>query len=51
MARSISKGPFVDGHLISKVDELNKKTDMDLSLMLNFERISNGANAKWLEDS
>ena len=27
MARSISKGPFVDGHLISKVDELNKKTD------------------------
>jgi small subunit ribosomal protein S19 len=27
MARSISKGPFVDGHLINKVDELNKKTD------------------------
>ena len=27
MARSISKGPFVDGHLIRKVDELNKKTD------------------------
>jgi small subunit ribosomal protein S19 len=27
MARSISKGPFVDEHLLKKVDELNKKTD------------------------
>jgi small subunit ribosomal protein S19 len=27
MARSISKGPFVDDHLLKKVDELNKKTD------------------------
>ena len=27
MARSISKGPFVDGHLTKKVDELNKKSD------------------------
>jgi small subunit ribosomal protein S19 len=27
MARSILKGPFVDGHLLKKVDELNKKTD------------------------
>jgi small subunit ribosomal protein S19 len=27
MARSISKGPFVDEHLIRKVEELNKKND------------------------
>jgi len=27
MARSISKGPFVDDHLRKKVDEMNKKFD------------------------
>ena len=27
MARSVSKGPFVDDHLLKKVDELNKKMD------------------------
>ena len=27
MARSVSKGPFVDHHLQKKVDELNKKND------------------------
>ena len=27
MARSVSKGPFVDDHLQKKVDELNKKND------------------------
>ncbi len=26
MARSVKKGPFVDGHLLSKVDTLNKET-------------------------
>jgi small subunit ribosomal protein S19 len=25
MARSIAKGPFVDGHLLKKLEELNKK--------------------------
>jgi small subunit ribosomal protein S19 len=27
MARSISKGPFVDHHLSKKIDELNKRSD------------------------
>ena len=27
MARSISKGPFVDSHLQRKIDELNKRHD------------------------
>jgi small subunit ribosomal protein S19 len=27
MARSISKGPFVDGHLQKKVDDVNKRND------------------------
>ena len=27
MARSLSKGPFVDDHLMDKVDELNRKGD------------------------
>ncbi|NIL99597.1 MAG: 30S ribosomal protein S19 [Acidobacteria bacterium] len=27
MSRSVSKGPFVDLHLQSKVDEMNKKSD------------------------
>jgi small subunit ribosomal protein S19 len=27
MARSISKGPFVDGHLQKKVDDLNKRNE------------------------
>jgi len=27
MARSLSKGPFVDDHLMDKVDELNRKND------------------------
>jgi len=27
MARSISKGPFVDDHLLKKVEELNKRFD------------------------
>ena len=27
MARSISKGPFVDDHLRKKVDDMNKKND------------------------
>jgi small subunit ribosomal protein S19 len=27
MARSVWKGPFVDQHLMKKVDELNKKND------------------------
>ena len=27
MARSISKGPFIDHHLRKKVDDLNKKSD------------------------
>ena len=27
MARSVSKGPFVDEHLRKKVDDLNKKND------------------------
>jgi small subunit ribosomal protein S19 len=27
MARSISKGPFVDGHLQGKLDELNRRQD------------------------
>ena len=27
MARSISKGPFVDSHLQKKIDEMNKKMD------------------------
>jgi small subunit ribosomal protein S19 len=26
MARSVKKGPFVDGHLLSKVDTLNNET-------------------------
>ena len=27
MARSVSKGPFIDQHLQKKIDELNKKMD------------------------
>ncbi|HJQ96567.1 MAG TPA: 30S ribosomal protein S19 [Acidimicrobiia bacterium] len=27
MARSLSKGPFVDDHLMDKVDELNRRGD------------------------
>jgi len=27
MSRSISKGPFVDDHLMKKIDEMNKKSD------------------------
>ena len=27
MARSISKGPFVDLHVVKKIEELNKKMD------------------------
>ena len=27
MARSVSKGPFIDGHLQKKVEESNKKSD------------------------
>lgn len=27
MARSIKKGPFVDDHLIKKIDELNEKNE------------------------
>ena len=27
MSRSISKGPFVDGHLNKRLDEMNKKFD------------------------
>jgi small subunit ribosomal protein S19 len=27
MARSLKKGPFVDDHLLAKVDELNRKRD------------------------
>ncbi len=27
MARSISKGPFVDAHLRKKIDELNRKNE------------------------
>ena len=27
MARSLSKGPFVDDHLMNKVDELNRKSE------------------------
>ncbi|MCW3035366.1 MAG: ribosomal protein, partial [Actinobacteria bacterium] len=27
MPRSLSKGPFVDDHLLKKVDELNKRGD------------------------
>jgi small subunit ribosomal protein S19 len=27
MARSIAKGPFIDDHLLKKVDELNKNND------------------------
>ena len=28
--------------------ELNKKSDIDISLMLNFERLANGASSEWL---
>ncbi len=27
MSRSVSKGPFVDGHLQVKIDEMNRKQD------------------------
>jgi small subunit ribosomal protein S19 len=27
MGRSVKKGPFVDGHLMKKVDELNEKNE------------------------
>ncbi len=27
MSRSVSKGPFVDGHLQAKIDEMNRKQD------------------------
>ena len=27
MSRSISKGPFVDDHLLAKIDEMDKKQD------------------------
>ena len=27
MARSLKKGPFVDDHLLKKIDELNRKRD------------------------
>ncbi len=27
MARSISKGPFIDDHLLKKVDDMNKKNE------------------------
>lgn len=27
MARSISKGPFIDHHLLAKVEDMNKKSD------------------------
>ena len=27
MARSLSKGPFVDDHLMSKVEELNRRNE------------------------
>lgn len=27
MARSIKKGPFVDDHLMKKIDELNEKNE------------------------
>lgn len=32
-------------HLLDR----NLKSDMDLSLMLNFERIKNGASKEWLQ--
>jgi len=27
MTRSLSKGPFIDDHLLKKVEEMNKKSD------------------------
>lgn len=27
MARSLKKGPFIDGHLLKKIDDLNQKSD------------------------
>jgi len=27
MARSLKKGPFIDGHLLKKIDDLNNKND------------------------
>src|SRR5438270_929310 len=27
MARSLKKGPFIDGHLIRKIEDLNRKND------------------------
>jgi small subunit ribosomal protein S19 len=27
MSRSITKGPFIDDHLLKKVEEMNKKSD------------------------
>lgn len=27
MPRSVTKGPFVDGHLVKKVDELNRRNE------------------------
>jgi len=27
MGRSLKKGPFIDGHLLKKVEELNKTND------------------------
>ncbi len=27
MARSVSKGPFIDAHLYKKIDEMNKRMD------------------------
>ncbi|HLJ90971.1 MAG TPA: 30S ribosomal protein S19 [Candidatus Angelobacter sp.] len=27
MARSLKKGPFIDGHLVKKIEDLNQKND------------------------
>jgi small subunit ribosomal protein S19 len=27
MARSLKKGPFIDGHLLKKIEDLNQKSD------------------------
>jgi small subunit ribosomal protein S19 len=27
MARSLKKGPFIDGHLLKRIDEMNQKND------------------------
>ena len=35
MARSVKKGPFIDGHLLKRVEDMNAKNDKKVILRLD----------------